>query len=45
MEELLQEFKVWNMEWLGFRVVHHKQPLSSEEFIKELEKKYKITKL
>ena len=45
MEDLIQEFRVWNMDWLGFKVIHYKQPLSVEEFIKELEKKYKVTKL
>ncbi len=45
MKELLQEFRVWNMEWLTWNIKMGKQPLSSENFIKELEKKYKITKL
>lgn len=45
MEELIQEFREWNMNWLSFRVTHYKQPLSVEKFIEELEKKYKVTKL
>ena len=46
MEELLQEFRVWNMAWLTFKVTKkYGQPLSAEEFIKELENKYKVTKL
>jgi len=46
MEELLQEFRVWEMAWMTFNVTkRYGQPLSVEEFVKELEKKYKVTKL
>jgi len=46
MKELLQEFRVWNMDWLTFNMTkRYGQPLSVEDFIKELEKKYKVTKL
>ena len=46
MEDLLQEFRVWSMAWLTFSATKkYGQPKSIEEFIKELEKKYKVTKL
>ena len=46
MEELLQEFREWNMSWLTFSATKkYGQPLSAEDFIKELEKRYKVTKL
>ena len=47
MKELLQEFRVWNMDWLTFdsATKRYNKPLSIEEFIKKLEKKYKVTKL
>ena len=45
MEELIQEFRKWNMDWLTFNTTHINQPLSVEKFIKELEKRYKVTKL
>ena len=46
MEDLLQEFRVWNMAWLTFSITkEYGQPKSKEDFIKELEKKYKVTKI
>lgn len=46
MKELLQEFRVWNMAWMTFNMTKkYGQPLSAEDFIKELEKRYKVTKL
>ena len=45
MEELLQEFRKWNMDWMTFKVTKkYGQPLSKEDFIKELSKKYKVIK-
>ena len=45
MEELLQEFRKWNMDWMTFNLTKkYGQPKSMDEFIKELSKKYKVTK-
>lgn len=46
MEDLIQEFRVWSMAWMTFNITKkYGQPKSIEDFIKELEKRYKVTKL
>ena len=46
MEELLQEFRNWNKDWNKYdKLRKWDKPLSREDFVKELENKYKVTKL
>ena len=44
MEELLQEFRMWELSWSWYKFSHKDKPISAEEFIKKLEKKYKVIK-
>lgn len=45
MEELLEHFRFWNNLWEKYdNKIDKVKPTSKEEFIKELEKRYKVTK-
>ena len=44
MEELLQEFRKWDSSWWKYDQLGGTKPISADEFIKELSKKYKIIK-
>ena len=44
MEELLQEFRKWDSSWWKYDQFGGTKPISADEFIKELSKKYKIIK-
>ena len=46
MNDLIQEFRLWNLLWSRYdRDIDKNKPDSKEVFIKKLEKKYKITKI
>ena len=45
MEELMEEFREWERDWKLYDGLNHSKPMSVQEFIKELSKTYKVTKI
>ena len=44
LKELITEFRKWNMEWFQYDLYKGTKPLSLEQFLEELNKKYIVTK-